>query len=144
MLRFEYHNSLLENRKLNMFGYNTKWHFYIQIMYKSIWKYNRNRTITFLILDIYNQIKTHYWRYPTTIVSYFIIGVLHEHMTLIWCLSPLIGFFLTPIMGSLSDRCKSNLGRRRPFIILLSIGVIFGKYLLLLLYDTKCCQQNNI
>ena len=48
-------------------------------------------------------------------------------MTLIWCLSPLIGFFLTPIFGSLSDRCHSNLGRRRPFIILLSIGVVLGK-----------------
>ena len=53
-------------------------------------------------------------------------------MTLIWCLSPLIGFFLTPIMGSLSDRCRSNLGRRRPFIIFLSIGVIIGKYFFLL------------
>ena len=104
-------------------------------------------------------------------------------MTLIWCLSPLVGFFLTPILGSLSDRyysnkricksrkheefphvtscqnprnfnkksfllvchiirssriffssiifnilcrCKSPLGRRRPFIILLSIGVVLG------------------
>lgn len=47
-------------------------------------------------------------------------------MTLIWCLSPLIGFFLTPILGSLSDRCRSTLGRRRPFIILLSIGVVIG------------------
>ena len=63
------------------------------------------------------------------LLSYFrpILGVLHEHMTLIWCLSPLIGFFLTPILGSLSDRCRSNLGRRRPFIIFLSIGVIIGK-----------------
>lgn len=54
------------------------------------------------------------------------IGVAHEHMTLIWCLSPLVGFFLTPILGSLSDRCRSPLGRRRPFIILLSIGVVLG------------------
>ncbi|CAB4066598.1 SLC45A1_2_4 [Lepeophtheirus salmonis] len=54
------------------------------------------------------------------------IGVLHKHMTLIWCLSPLIGFFATPIMGSLSDRCYSPLGRRRPFIMVLSIGVILG------------------
>lgn len=54
------------------------------------------------------------------------IGVLHKHMTLIWCLSPMVGFFLTPLMGSLSDRCKSNLGRRRPFIILLSVGVVLG------------------
>jgi len=54
------------------------------------------------------------------------IGVSQSHMTLIWCLSPLVGFLLTPILGSLSDRCKSPLGRRRPFIILLSIGVVLG------------------
>jgi len=54
------------------------------------------------------------------------IGVSQRHMTLIWCLSPLVGFFLTPIMGSLSDRCNSALGRRRPFIILLSVGVVLG------------------
>ena len=51
-------------------------------------------------------------------------GVSQSHMTLIWCLSPLVGFFLTPILGSLSDRCKSTMGKRRPFIILLSIGVV--------------------
>ncbi|KAA0189299.1 hypothetical protein HAZT_HAZT002164 [Hyalella azteca] len=33
------------------------------------------------------------------------IGVHHSLMTLIWCLSPSIGFFLTPVLGSLSDRC---------------------------------------
>ncbi|KAK2713609.1 proton-associated sugar transporter A-like [Artemia franciscana] len=54
------------------------------------------------------------------------IGVPHRKMTLIWCLSPLVGFFLTPILGSFSDKCKSKLGRRRPFIILLSIGIILG------------------
>nr|NP_001303415.1 loss of visual transmission [Drosophila melanogaster]ALI30498.1 loss of visual transmission [Drosophila melanogaster] len=54
------------------------------------------------------------------------IGVEHQHMTLVWALSPLVGFFLCPILGSLSDRCKLNIGRRRPFILLLSIGVIFG------------------
>lgn len=56
------------------------------------------------------------------------IGVEHQHMTLVWALSPLIGFFLTPILGSMSDRCKLNMGRRRPFIILLSIGVFLGEY----------------
>lgn len=54
------------------------------------------------------------------------IGVEHQHMTLVWALSPLVGFFLTPILGSMSDRCKLNVGRRRPFIILLSIGVFLG------------------
>lgn len=55
------------------------------------------------------------------------IGVRHEHMTLVWGLSPLIGFFLTPLLGSLSDRCKSRMGRRRPFILLLAFGVLTGK-----------------
>nr|XP_012140944.1 PREDICTED: proton-associated sugar transporter A-like isoform X3 [Megachile rotundata] len=54
------------------------------------------------------------------------IGVDHQHMTLVWALSPLIGFFVTPILGSLSDRCRSKYGRRRPFILLLAIGVLIG------------------
>ncbi|XP_034660439.1 proton-associated sugar transporter A [Drosophila subobscura] len=54
------------------------------------------------------------------------IGVEHQHMTLVWALSPLVGFFLCPILGSFSDRCKLNMGRRRPFILLLSIGVVLG------------------
>ncbi|XP_054015604.1 proton-associated sugar transporter A [Hylaeus anthracinus] len=54
------------------------------------------------------------------------IGVDHQHMTLVWALSPLIGFFVTPILGSLSDRCRLKYGRRRPFIMLLAIGVLIG------------------
>ncbi|GLV41148.1 Solute carrier family 45 member 1 [Carabus blaptoides fortunei] len=54
------------------------------------------------------------------------IGVEHSRMTLVWALSPLIGFFLTPLLGSISDRCTLHLGRRRPFIILMSIGVLLG------------------
>ncbi|EFN75002.1 Membrane-associated transporter protein [Camponotus floridanus] len=33
------------------------------------------------------------------------IGVDHQRMTLVWALSPLVGFFVTPILGSISDRC---------------------------------------
>ncbi|XP_065169370.1 proton-associated sugar transporter A isoform X1 [Atheta coriaria] len=54
------------------------------------------------------------------------IGVEHKHMTLVWALSPLIGFFLTPILGSLSDKCPLNIGRRRPFIFCMSLGVLLG------------------
>ncbi|XP_012526634.1 proton-associated sugar transporter A [Monomorium pharaonis] len=54
------------------------------------------------------------------------IGVDHQHMTLVWALSPLVGFFVTPILGSMSDRCKLNYGRRRPFILLLALGVFIG------------------
>ncbi|KAL4708308.1 hypothetical protein ACJJTC_007714 [Scirpophaga incertulas] len=54
------------------------------------------------------------------------IGVPHQQMTMVWALSPLIGFFMTPLLGSLSDRCKSKFGRRRPFIVLMSFGVLLG------------------
>lgn len=54
------------------------------------------------------------------------LGVPTTLMTMVWCLSPVLGFFLVPVMGSLSDRCRAKLGRRRPFIILLSIGIILG------------------
>jgi solute carrier family 45 protein 1/2/4 len=56
------------------------------------------------------------------------IGVQHEHMTLVWGLSPLVGFFVTPILGSLSDRCSFSWGRRRPFILVLAVGILIVKY----------------
>lgn len=56
----------------------------------------------------------------------FQIGVPVMFMSLIWCLSPLLGFFLVPLLGSLSDRCRAKLGRRRPFILLFSAGIILG------------------
>lgn len=54
------------------------------------------------------------------------IGIQERFMTMIWCLSPLIGFFTMPVLGSASDRCPSKLGRRRPFILLLSAGIVVG------------------
>ena len=54
------------------------------------------------------------------------IGVPVVYMTLVWCLSPILGFLLVPLFGSISDRCRSRLGRRRPFILILSCGIIVG------------------
>nr|XP_054767294.1 membrane-associated transporter protein-like [Lytechinus pictus] len=54
------------------------------------------------------------------------IGIPQRFMTMIWCLSPLLGFFLMPLLGSASDRCSSRLGRRRPFILLLSAVIFIG------------------
>lgn len=56
------------------------------------------------------------------------IGVDHQHMTLVWAVSPCIGFFVTPILGSLSDRCTLPLGRRRPFLAMLACGVFLGDF----------------
>ncbi|EDW17467.1 proton-associated sugar transporter A [Drosophila mojavensis] len=54
------------------------------------------------------------------------IGIDHKHMTMAWGLSPLIGFFVSPLLGSISDRCKLRWGRRRPIITLLSLGIFLG------------------
>lgn len=54
------------------------------------------------------------------------IGIDHKHMTMAWGLSPLIGFFVSPLLGSVSDRCKLRWGRRRPIITLLSLGIFLG------------------
>ena len=45
---------------------------------------------------------------------------------MVWGLSPIVGFFTCPILGSMSDGCRSKLGRRRPFIILYSVGILVG------------------
>lgn len=51
-------------------------------------------------------------------------------MTMIWGISPLLGFLLSPLIGSISDRCRSPFGRRRPIIIVLAIGIMCGLVLL--------------
>lgn len=38
----------------------------------------------------------------------------------------MLGFILSPLIGSISDRCRSSYGRRRPLIVILCIGIIAG------------------
>lgn len=54
------------------------------------------------------------------------IGIDHKIMTMAWGLSPLLGFFISPLLGSISDRCHLNMGRRRPIITILSFGIFLG------------------
>ncbi|KAJ2787001.1 hypothetical protein GGI15_001048 [Coemansia interrupta] len=46
-------------------------------------------------------------------------------VSLVWLAGPLSGLVTQPLVGVLSDRCTSKLGRRRPFIIGSTIAVIF-------------------
>ncbi|CAH1802013.1 unnamed protein product [Owenia fusiformis] len=54
------------------------------------------------------------------------IGMPITYMSLVWCCSPLLGFFIVPLLGSMSDRCTCSLGRRRPFVLALSVGILSG------------------
>lgn len=54
---------------------------------------------------------------------------------MVWVVAPLSGVFIQPYVGVLSDRCQSALGRRRPFIIVGTIGCV-SSILLLASTDT--------
>ena len=47
-------------------------------------------------------------------------------MSFTWAFSPILGFILTPLLGSLSDTCSLKYGKRRPFILLLAVIIILG------------------
>ncbi|KAI9253812.1 major facilitator superfamily domain-containing protein, partial [Phascolomyces articulosus] len=57
-----------------------------------------------------------------------------ELTALVWIIGPLSGLIMQPIIGSVSDRCNSSMGRRRPFIIgggtivcLSMLGIAYAK-----------------
>lgn len=58
------------------------------------------------------------------------IGLPIVLMSWTWCLPSIIGFFLVPVLGSLSDKCSTRFGKRRPFILLYSLGILFGLILI--------------
>ncbi|KAM9626540.1 solute carrier family 45 member 4 isoform 1-T3 [Trichechus inunguis] len=59
------------------------------------------------------------------------IGLPEQYYSLTWFLSPILGLMFTPLIGSASDRCTLSWGRRRPFILALCVGVLFGVALFL-------------
>ncbi|XP_077060256.1 proton-associated sugar transporter A isoform X1 [Siphateles boraxobius] len=59
------------------------------------------------------------------------MGLPDQFYSLVWFISPILGFLLQPILGGWSDRCTSRFGRRRPFIFALAIGALLGLTLVL-------------
>jgi solute carrier family 45 protein 3 len=51
--------------------------------------------------------------------------VCYKYLLVYMCtVGPLLGLFLVPVIGRRSDRCTSRYGRRRPFIVLLSLFLV--------------------
>ena len=62
-------------------------------------------------------------------------GFSESSMSTVMALGPLCALILLPVMGTLSDQCKSRYGRRKPFIFALCIGIFVS--LILLPYSTN-------
>ena len=73
-------------------------------------------------------------------------GMLDQHMALIMGLGPFFGFFFCPIIGRLSDNCQSPIGRRKPFILALSLTILLSLSLIyysqVLLFNEASIDQN--
>eukprot|EP00057_Strongylocentrotus_purpuratus_P003292 XP_003726336.1 PREDICTED: solute carrier family 45 member 3 [Strongylocentrotus purpuratus] len=61
-------------------------------------------------------------------------GFSESGMSTVMAMGPFLALFLLPVMGTSSDRCQSRFGRRRPYIAVLSLGIIVS---LTLLPNTK-------
>ncbi|XP_048877483.1 membrane-associated transporter protein isoform X2 [Brienomyrus brachyistius] len=59
------------------------------------------------------------------------VGLPRGLYSLVWLISPALGFVLQPLAGSFSDRCRSPWGRRRPYILGLGIMMLVGLTLFL-------------
>uniref|UniRef100_A0A5F8HF37 Solute carrier family 45 member 1 n=1 Tax=Monodelphis domestica TaxID=13616 RepID=A0A5F8HF37_MONDO len=76
---------------------------------------------------------TYYYAMETAYVTPVLLqmGLPDELYSMVWFISPILGFLLQPLLGAWSDRCTSRFGRRRPFILVLAIGALLGLSLLL-------------
>lgn len=54
------------------------------------------------------------------------VGLPRSLYSLVWLISPVLGFILQPVIGSASDYCRSRWGRRRPYILSLGIMMLVG------------------
>lgn len=54
------------------------------------------------------------------------VGLPRSLYSLVWLISPVLGFVLQPVIGSASDYCRSPWGRRRPYILTLGVMMLIG------------------
>ncbi|KAM8960270.1 membrane-associated transporter protein isoform 2-T2 [Pelodytes ibericus] len=59
------------------------------------------------------------------------VGLPKSLYSLVWFISPILGFVLQPVVGSASDHCRCRWGRRRPYILFLGILMVVGMALYL-------------
>ncbi|OHT13448.1 major facilitator superfamily transporter [Tritrichomonas foetus] len=68
------------------------------------------------------------------------LGANSALISVIWMSGPISGFFVQPILGVFSDKCRLKMGRRRPFMIIGLFGILIG---FSLLYCIDLLSNNN-
>ena len=61
---------------------------------------------------------------------YKYLGAADHEIAWLWIAAPLTGLLIQPIVGQMSDRCWTGLGRRRPFIL---IGAVLSSFALVMM-----------
>ncbi|XP_036702762.1 membrane-associated transporter protein isoform X3 [Balaenoptera musculus] len=54
------------------------------------------------------------------------VGLPKSLYSMVWLLSPVLGFLLQPVVGLASDHCRARWGRRRPYILTLGVVMLLG------------------
>jgi len=70
-------------------------------------------------------------------------GISPIYGSMLLCLSPILGILFQSYLGSASDRCSCRFGRRRPFILGLTISCILGLILFPFTKDITDPIQDN-
>ena len=85
-----------------------------------------------------------FWQAYDTIIPKILtdkFGMSQANSGIIMALDNILALFMLPLFGALSDRCKSRLGRRTPYIM---IGTLCAAVLLVGLSFTDNAQLKNI
>jgi len=61
---------------------------------------------------------------------YKYLGAADHEIAWLWIAAPLTGLLIQPVVGQMSDRCWTRLGRRRPFIL---VGAVLASLALVLM-----------
>ena len=68
-----------------------------------------------------------FWQLYNNIVPLILTGTFHLGETVsgvIMAADNVIGLFLLPLFGTISDKCKSKMGRRKPFVLFGTIAAV--------------------
>lgn len=80
-----------------------------------------------------------FWQMYNNVVPLILTNTFHLNETLsgvIMAADNILGLFLLPLFGGFSDRCKSRMGRRKPFVLFGTLAAVVLMLLLPLLDDS--------